>query len=806
VHSFWQDLRASFRRLRKAPGSAIAAILLLAIGISVNSTFFSLVDGFLLRALPVKDADKLVSILLLPPGSAGYTPSSYADYEELCRQNTAFEGIIAISRRGAALRTNGEMQIIKADYVSANYFSVLGVTPVLGRSFTNLEETSNQATAIISYGLWQRQFAGDPEIVGRQVWFSGITGNDALIVGVVPPDFYGLQRGFWTDVWFAAKAWDPGANLVQRNNRDYELVGRLRPGVQLAQARAEFDGIAQRLSESFPDVDKGLRLVLDPEAEHARGRLFISAMLLAAVGLVLVICCANVAGMALAKMEGMRQEIAVRLALGAGRFRLMSQLLVENLLLAVTAGALALLLTDWLIVLYPALMPPMIFAMRFDVRVDQRVFLFTLLASLAAALFSGFFPALRASRPDLVSALKGTDENPSRRRIGVSYRNTLVVGQIALSVALMVTAGLLVKSLLLAEQINPGFDTKRNLLTIEVAPSSDGAQRLSLFYEPLMEKLRGLPGVKQASYSRVVPFSGSGGGATRKVSLPGVELPPGQDSLDIHFNSVGPGYFRTMGTRILRGRDFSSADEAGRPHTTLINNTMARRFWSDRNPIGQHVKVENTDCEIIGIVEDGKNNWIHEQAEPYMYFPFAQTPLGEGTILVEAAGDPRALVNVVSREIRSQDKNVLFSSVMTLRQLMKLALWADRMPALVAAILAVLGMFLAVIGLYGVTAYVMRRRTQEIAVRMALGAQRGQVLKLVLRGSSKLALAGLILGLAGAFAACRILSNILYGVKPSDPAVYAVCALIVFAVALLASYIPARRAMRVDPMVALRYE
>jgi putative ABC transport system permease protein len=803
MHSFWQDLCASVRRLRKAPGSAVAGILLLAIGISVNSTFFSLVDGFLLRALPVKDPDHLVSILFAPHGASQFTASSYADYEEICRQNTTFEGIAALSRHAALLRANDQTQFIKADYVSANYFSVLGVAPALGRSFTNAEETSNQPTGIISYGLWQRQFAGDPEIVGKQIWLSG---KDTLIVGVAPPQFYGLERGFWTDVWFATRTWEPSKYLTQRDYRDYDLVGRLRPGVQLSEARAELDTIAQRLSASFPDVDKGLRLVLDPEAEHARGRLVISAMLLGAVGLVLIICCANVAGMALAKMEGMRQEIAVRLALGASRLRLMSELLAESFLLALSAGALALFLTYWLIALQPALMPPGIFEIRFDVRVDHRVFLFTLLASLAAALFSGFFPALRASRPDLVSVLKGAGESTARRKLGLTSRNALVIGQIALSVVLMVAGGLLAKSLLLTEQINPGFNPRGNLLTIMVAPVTSPSESVPLFYAPLIARLPGLPGVKRGSYASFMPFTGVGGGATKKVFLPGVELPPGQDSLDIRFNAVGPDYFRTMGTRILRGRDFVSADNAGRLHTTLINSTMARRFWADRSPVGQHVKVENDDCEVIGIVEDVKGQSIHEQAEPYMYFPFTQMPSSDVTILVESAGDPRTIVEAVKREIRTLDKNAIFVNVKTLGELMKLALWVDKMPALAAALLAGLAMFLAVIGLYGVTAYLMRRRTREIAVRMALGAQRSQVLKLVLLGSSKLALAGLILGLAGAFAACRILSNILYGVKPSDPAVYAVCALIVFAVALLASYIPARRAMRVDPMVALRYE
>ncbi|HXY25735.1 MAG TPA: ABC transporter permease [Candidatus Acidoferrum sp.] len=798
MHHFWQDVRASIRRLRNAPGSAIAAILLLAVGISVNSTLFSLIDGFLLRPLPVKDADQLVGISAWPHGS-----SSYADYEEICRQNTTFEGIAVVARHVALLRTNSQTQLIKADFVSANYFSVLGVVPIRGRPFMNAEETSNQPTAVISYGLWQRQFAADPEIIGKQAWF---TGKNTLIVGVAPPQFYGLQRGFWTDVWFAAKTFQSRESLAQRDYRDYELVGRLRPGAQLSQARAEFDTIAQRLSASFPDADKGLRLLLDPETEHSRGRLILSVLLLTAVALVLVICCANVAGMALAKMEGMRQEIAVRLALGAGRLRLMSELLAENIILALTGGALALLLTFWLIRLQPALMPPMTFAMRFDVRVDHRVFLFTLLASFAAAFFSGFFPALRASKTDLVSALKGNDESPAGRTLGVIPRNALVVSQIALSVILMAAAGLLAKSLLLVEQINPGFNTKANLLTIMVAPLQGHSESVPLFYAPLMAKLKGLPGIRRASYASVMPFSGSGGGATRKVFLPGVEMPPGQESLDVHFNAVGPDYFRTIGTRILRGRDFTSADETGHLHSALINSTMARSFWPDRNPIGQHVKVENADCEIVGIVEDVKNESIHEPDEPYMYFPFAQMPSSDVTILVESAGAPETVMDAAKHEIIALDKNVIFVNVKTLRQLLESALWGDRMPAFAAAVLAGIGMFLAVIGLYGVTAYLMKRRTREIAVRMALGAQRGQVVRLVLLGSSKLALIGIALGLASAFGVCRILSNVLYGVKPSDPAVYALCALVVFTVALLASYIPARRAMRVDPMVALRYE
>ena len=451
-------------------------------------------------------------------------------------------------------------------------------------------------------------------------------------------------------------------------------------------------------------------------------------------------------------------------------------------------------------------MPVALFSMRFDIRVDRRVFAYTILASVATALISGFLPALRASKADLVSALQRREESPAQRKLGLTARNLLVVGQIALSVTLLVPAGLLLKSLILAEQVNPGFDAKKNLLTIFLAPPGGRAESVTRFYAPLIEKLRGLPGVKQASYALRVPLSGSGGGASRKVSIPGVESPAGQQFLEIHFNSVGLNYFRTMGTRILRGRDFAPEDEASHHRTMHINNTMARRFWPTSDPIGQHLKVENDDYEIIGIVEDGKNEHIHEDAEPCMYFPFAQTPMGEGTILVETADDPRAMLSSVRNEILTLDKNVLLINVLTLKQLMRSALWVDKMAASLIGILPILGMFLGSLGLYGVTAYLVKRRTREVGIRMALGAQRTDVLKLVLLGSAKLALAGILLGLALALATCRLASSVLYGVKPTDPVVFTLCVLIGLAVALLASYLPARRATKVDPMVALRYE
>ena len=794
--NWMQDARFALRMLVKTPGFAAVAVLSLALGIGVNTTFFSIVDGFFLRSLPLKDAGQIVTITPLPHGA-----SSYADYQDICRQSATFEGIVAIARHGAALMTNDTVEIIKADFVSQNYFSTLGVTPLVGHTFES-EASRKDPTGVISYGLWQRRFGGAPDAVGKVVRFNG---RHVTIVGVAPSWFGGMQKGFTTDVWFPAERSGDEAELARRDYRDYDLVGRLRPGVALSQARAEFATIARRLAAAFPAADKGMSFELTSEGERFQGALKLSAMLMATVGLVLVICCANVAGMALARGDARHNELAVRKALGASRAKLMRQLLTESLVLAAIGGGLGLLLARWLISLQPALMPSMQFSLHFDIRIDRRVLAFTIFASLLAAVISGLFPALLASKVDLASTLKGGDESPGK--LGLIGRNLLVVGQIALSVALLVGAGLLIKSLMLTSRINPGFDTRKNLLTVFLAPSAGGERAAAQFYGPVIERIKGLPGVKQASYALRIPLSGSGGGVEAKVTLPGVELPPGQDSLRLHYNSVGLDYFRTVGARILRGRDFAKEDIDTHHNTILINDTMARRFWPGRDPRGQVVRVEKRgDFEIIGVVEDGRNESLHEPPAPYAYVLYAQMPAGEGTLLVETAGDAKAVIDPVKREIRAVDKDALILLIMTLKQLMQTALWADKMPAVLTAILALLGMFLASVGLFGVTAFMVSRRTREIGVRMALGAQPNRVLGFVLAGSAKLIAAGIFIGVGAALAASRLMSSYLYDVHPRDPVVFVLCSLTALIVALLAAYLPARRATKVNPIVALRYE
>lgn len=799
---FWQDVRYGLRQLRRNPGFATVALISLALGIGVNTTFFSVVDGYFLRPLPVKDARHLVMIKSQPFGD-----SSYADYQDVCRQTATLQGIVAIARHLTFVMTDDVTEMLRADYVSDNFFSVLEVSPAQGRAFESDGERKDP-TAVISYGLWQRRFGGNADAIGKVVRFNG---RNVTIVGVAPQWFGGLQKGDTTDVYFPADRWVWKEEFEQRDNRDYDLIGRLRPGESMGKARAEMATIASRLSASFPATDKGLHFELTSEAEQFPEVLGLSAKVMAAVGLVLVICCANVAGMALAKAKARQRELAVRKALGAGRGRVIRQLLTESLVLAAVGGGLGLILATWLVSLQPVVLPPSEFPIHFDIRVDSHVLAFTVVATLVAVVISGLMPAWHASKMNLVSTLKGAEESPSHEKHGLIGRNLLVVVQIALSVVLLAAAGLLLKSLALAAKTNPGFDREKNLLTVNLATSTGGEKGVMIFWKPLVEKIKALPGVKQGSYAMRVPLSRSGGGVETKVTLPGAESPPQQDFLMLHYNSVGLNYFRTIGAPILRGRDFTPGDEASRHQVMLINETMARLFWPSTDPIGQVVRVEGGefakgDFEIIGVVEDGRNEHIHESLQPYGYFLYAQVPFGEGTLLVETTGDPRPIFGPVKGEIRALDNGALIFDAVTLKQLMHAALWEDRVSALLIGIPALLGMFLATVGLYGVTAFAVNRRTHEIGIRMALGAERRAVLELILGGSVRLTGAGIVIGLAAALATTRLMASYLYEVQPRDPVVFTLCCLASLIVALLAAYIPARRATKVDPMVALRYE
>jgi predicted permease len=797
------DLRYSLRMLMKNPGFTAVAVLSLALGIGANSAVFSVAEAAMLRSWPAKAPERLAKIIAqTPQGRDDYF--SYPDYRDFSEQSNALEGIIAWSRHGLTLRQGTESQLILDDWVSPNYFTVLGVDAQLGRTFTAGGQPTSEPTAVISDALWHRAFNADPALVGKTIL---TTGKAYMVIGIAPPHFRGLGRGVPTDVWIPVTTEYGSQELGNRGFRDFELLGRLGPGAAPAQAKGELATISRRLAESYPTADKARNVTLISEQERRHDALFPTFLIMAVVGLVLFICCANVAGLVLARSEMRQREIAVRLALGAGRGRMVRQLLTESGLLALAGMALGLLLAFWLIRLQPALMPPSDEELGLDLRLDAPVIVLAVAISALAVLMFGLVPALQAARSSLVPALKS--EEPAVGRAGrLRMRNTLVVGEIALSVVLVTASGLLVRSLLKSREINLGFNGQKNLVFFDLSPGFAGysPQRSVTFFGQVAERAGSLPGVKHASFARRMLLTDSGGGADVHVSIPGFELPQGQMNVPIKFNTVGPGYFETLGTVRVEGRDFTAADGPSGARVVLISQTMARRFWPGKDAIGRHIVVEGKlDCQIVGVVEDAKINSIHEDPEPYIYFPFAQVPMDWGTLIVETAGDPRTMVAAIRAEIRSVEPKTPVD-VHTLRYVMQQQLWQDQTAAGSVGVLGMLGVFLAAVGLYGVISYLVNRRRHEIGIRMALGAERRDVLRLVLAQGLRLAAIGTGIGLLASLAVTRLMADLLYGVRPRDPVTFAISSVVVILVALAASYFPARRATKVDPMVALRYE
>jgi putative ABC transport system permease protein len=804
MNTLLQDLRYGLRMLAKNPGFTTVAVLTLALGIGANTAIFSLVDGMFLRPLPVANPGELATIVVKTPEGAG-RETSYADCLDLRQQASTLTGIAVWDRESRFLNSMDESSQILVDVVSPDYFAVLGVKAALGRTFLPEIDKGPQPepAVVISYRVWKGRLGGDPEIAGETI---KMTGKTVRVLGVAPPHFQGLARVVPTDAWLLAPNEVEDAQLKRRDFRGFEAMARLRHGVRADQARAELDMLGRRLAASYPATNRATTFGLETQSEQNRDTLQFSLFAMAVVGLVLLISCANVAGLLLARADARRREVALRVALGAGRGRLFRQFVTEGFLLSLAGAALGLLLTGWLMGLQSALMPPTPFQLGADLRIDIRLALFTVIVSLFATLVFTFAPALQAWKTELTEVLKGEEGSVRQGRYRLPVRNILVIGQIAVSVILLTASALLFRSLFHSMRLPVGFDTQKNLVVVNLfstgQPSPENTKLLPL----LAERVRGLPGVRRATCARRILLSGSGGGADMRVSIPGVELPRGQSTIPIKFNSVGPEYFHTVGTRILQGRDFASSEGPESQKVAIVNETMARRFWSGGDAIGRILRIEGVNYQIIGIAEDAKIIHLHEAPEPYMYFAFAQTPSDWGALIVETAGDPRSMVQTIKREIRAADNTVAIWEVQTSQDLMRYALWDELMPAKLVGGLSLLGVFLAAVGLYGVVAYSVNRRTREIGIRIALGAHKNQVVGLVLLQGLKLIGAGTLVGLAAALGATRLFASSLYGVKPYDPISFAAGAFLVATVALLASYVPARRATKVDPMVALRHE
>lgn len=813
----WQDVRFGLRMLCKNPRFTIVAVLSLAVGVTLNSVIFSVVDGIWLRPAPFADPGGVVRVFAAAQ-KYRYGEFSFPDYLELRDQMRSLSGLATVDHRGASLMGEDGPEDLLADVVSRNFFSVLGTAPELGRFFSESDDATlkNTPSVVISHRLWQRRFGGDRNIVGRS---AQLTGRDLVVLGVAPPDFAGIRRTLPPDVWFSQESWGH-EDLTSREWREFDLVGRLKPGYTAPQAQAEAETIFRRLDlreEQASGSPERARVVSEARYQ-SESNAETGLLLLGIVGAILLLACANVACLLLARAEARTCEMAIRSALGGGRLRIVRQLLTESLLLALLAGGLSMLLAGWILHVLPAWLPSAWDHVDLGARLDGRVLVFTSAVSLLALLVFALAPALHASRANLLPALKGERSSGGfrRRRSGL---DALVVGQMSLALAVLSTAILLARSVLNSYAADLGFDKKDILMVhgiFQLYPRYYGnVERQRLLRSEIKERVLALPGVKRASVALEAPYGG-GGGPASKVFLPDDWASENSPGRSVNFNSIDTDYLSLMGIRLLRGRGFTEHDNQSSPKVALVSETMARTFWANEDPLGKYLRIDsrtNEPVQVVGVVRDVKRNNIEEIPEPYCYLPNTQTTRWDNFLLVETSVAPASLAGPVRRELQRLGVTVPRSALTTMKAYLHSYLFdgdwrvvEQEVLAKVVALIGLLGLGLAAIGLYGVQAFAVSRRTQEIGIRMALGAQRQNVLRAVLCRGMSLALAGVALGLVITLATAHLLRGFLYSVKPDDPLSLGMSSALLLAVSLLACWSPARRASKVEPMEALRCE
>jgi predicted permease len=805
MRGFQQDIRYALRVLRRHPWTASIAVLSLALGVGANAVVFSLVDGMFLRPLPVSNPDQLVRIEWR---SADGRPSGMAwiDFNALRTSGGAFADVAAQNRRGGMLGTGADPELVLLTVVSDNYFPMLGVTAAKGRLFAEGLDTSmaDEPAVAITDGLWRRRFGADTALIGRTL---RLNNRAFTVVGILPPGFRGLQRAVETEIWVPASTWRAMGNADEFEERvvgQFEPVARLRPGVSLEAAQAQLDLFTQRLQQEQPAGARGRRLVVTSQADFesgGAGRL-LPTIFLSITGLLIVMACANVAQLLLALSETRQREVAIRQSLGAGRGRLVRQFMTESVLLALAGAVAAIIAAAWLIPLVPSLLPPGPSFVRYDIRLDGRVVAATFLTGTITVLLFGLVPALRGSRSDLTSLIKIAGWQ-ARHPLG--GRTLLVVAQAALGVMLVSAAGLLALSLGNAGRARPGFDIDRQTAIVHVSLGGT-TQSLTDASDQVLERAAALPGLKGAAYCRRFPMAPSGGGATRDVVIPGRDVPADQQVLRIRYNQVSPEYFAVAGTRLVNGRTFTRADSADALPVALANDTMAKQFWPLGSPVGNWIRLGSTSVQIVGVVENAVVNSIHEPPQPFLYFPFAQRPSGEVTFLFETAGDPGAFLPDIRRVMRDVSPGHAPLSTNTLRQHLRQSLYQDWLQAVIAVVMASLGLLLASVGFVGVVMHSVTRRTREFGVRAALGATRRDIVTMVLRHGLVLTGVGGVLGVGLAWLAGRAISSLLVGVQPSNPIVIGGSFVVVLLIGVLGAAYPAWRASRVDPVHVLRAE
>jgi putative ABC transport system permease protein len=797
LFDFAQDVRYALRQMRRSPGFTAVAVLSLGLGIGANTAIFTVLNAVLLRPLAFPEPDRIVRVLEFNRRHGGSVSVSPVNFEQWRKQSRSFTHIAALWPKSFVLAGDRPERLLGGT-VSPGFFEVLGIRPALGRTFAADEETAGRdQVVILAHGLWKRRFGSDPAVLGRTITLNGAS---FLVAGVMPEDFSFPSRRI--DLW-APLVLD---RSVERRNFHYlSVIARLKPGVTAEQASGEVDTISRQTERQNPqpDPDQGAGLVRLREqmVENFRPVIFI---LFAAVIFVLLIGCADVANLLLARATARQKEIAVRLAMGAGRLRLVRQFLTESVLLALVAGALGLLLSRWGVRSVLALNPGI--PRAYEIGPDWQVLAFTAGISLLAGVAFGCLPALRCSSPDLSSSLKegGTLAGGSQRG---GVRSLLVVSQIGLSVVLLIGAGLLIRSLLLLESVDPGFRPERVLAFQLSAPQTTGSGSPGPqgFFRDVLARIETIPGVAAAGATDEIPFGMMR--TTRSFEIEGQAASPFRAFIaDVRIAS--PGYFRAMGIPLLLGRGFAERDGADAPKVAIVNELMARRFFPNQSPLGKRIETSTPPAlfEIIGVVGNVKQGLLRGEFGPEIYLSWLQRPAPELCFAVRTAGEPASLVPALRTAVREVNRDQPIYAVRTMEQAISDSITAERFNALLLGGFAAMALLLAVIGTYGVIAYSVEQRRHEIGIRMALGAQRGDVIGLIMKQGTVLALAGLAAGSAGALAVSRLLTGMLYGVGATDPLTFAAVAFLLGAAALLAAFIPARRAARADPMVALRYE
>ncbi len=802
------DLRYALRMLRKNPGLTLVAVLSLALGIGANTTIFSWMDGLVLHPLPlVRDPGRLVLLKTLGPGGAQWSVS-YPDFLDWRAQLRSVTDLSVFGNDQFGLRTTGQAERAWGVYASGDYFDLLGVRPLKGRLF-NPDETRSPGgapVAVISYAFWQRKFAGDANVVGRHLTLNS---RDFTVVGVLPPKFGGMIVGLAFDVWVPITmqpVLGARGSLDGRGNHWLTAMGRLKPGVTLAEARADIALVQRRLAATYAEdrTTSAVAAPLDSEGPQAWFRpLFIA--LLGITGVVLLVACANVANLLLARATARQKEISVRLALGAGRWRLARQLLIESALLAGVGGAVGLFIALWGRELFAALVPPTPYPVELQFGVNGRVVAFAILATGLAALVFGLAPALRASRPDLVPALK--DDTGQRGVNRSRLRSALVVGQLALSVVALVAGGLFVRSLDRSKAVDRGFGDPQHVLLVSTDLRAAGYERATgtAFIDKLLAGTSTLPGVTSASISMFIPL-GFPTQSSWGTTVEGYQ-PRRDEDMSLRYTAVGPDYFATMETSIVRGRPITAADRDSSLQVAVVNETFARHFWPGLDPIGRRLSMRDGEwITVVGVAKDGKYDALDEAPLPFVFRPFAQFYVTQPNLIVRTAGDPKALIEPIKRLFASLDPNAPFLDPRTLEEHIGPSVFIQRTGATLLGGFGALALLMAAIGIYGVMAYVVSQRTREMGIRVALGAGRREIVGLVLGQATGLVGLGLAIGAAAAFGVGVLLQSQLFGIKAYDVPTFAAILLMLAAVALLASWIPARRAARVNPVVALKYE